>query len=186
MLLILLLLLLLLLLLILLLLLLLLFRPANIFWREVSAATCVSERNQDAKNSVLSGEVTSNSTCDDAASLSTVQVQLIDFEDAVPFGLLVKHAANYLRHRSYPDYYSNSNTHHHHHHHHGVTLTLLASRRHNDFFLRSISSWLRGSSQSITYDQYMFNVSPEMRNNFNGVVTDELEITTDRFEKASI
>lgn len=120
-------------------------RPANILWRILPEEMGVDRLVSQSSSTIpLKGNIGSDRIG------ASVEIQIIDFEDAVPFGWLIKHAANYRRHPSYPDFGPTS----------VVTIgaesssssqvtrdvaVLVAGQPHNDFFLRAITKWLRGT-----------------------------------------
>jgi hypothetical protein len=107
---------------------------------------------------------------------SAIELRLIDFEDALPFGLLVKHAANYRSDPSYPDYQFDGE----------VAKSLFAAfgcfgkfdatdadnsfvqvaeKRHNDFFFHSIAAWLQehGEENALSFSTFMCQLPAESR-----------------------
>lgn len=101
-------------------------------------------------------------------------MQLIDFEDSLPFGLHVKHAANYRCDPSYPDYQFDLEPATSYYAEFGCFLKfnptdvedrseLAAAKRHNDFFFHSIAAWLRIGEDNDTFASFMRKLSPMSR-----------------------
>ena len=92
----------------------------------------------------------------DRITSKVVQIQFIDFEDAVPFGLLIKYPKNYWNHRYYPDFHRGAESD-----------AIVAVSRHNDFFLQVISSWLCSENQDLSFESFMCSLTPEDRYHLN-------------------
>lgn len=83
-------------------------------------------------------------------------MQIIDFEDAVPFGRCIKHVTSYSRHPSYPDFGSQAKY-------------IVAEERHNNFFFNAISAWLLKSQMSVEFRDFMNMLNSESRSQFSMV-----------------
>lgn len=116
-------------------------RPANIMWRDVASQ-------------IISISSNSSSSSSSSSIVGSVEIQIIDFEDAVPFGRCIKHATSYRRHCSYPDFGSQ-------------TEYIVAEARHNNFFFNAISAWLLESETIVEFRDFMYKLDSESRSRFS-------------------
>lgn len=72
-----------------------------------------------------------------------MELKIIDFEDAVPFGYFIKHADAYRTNSAYPDYQNENEF-------------IIAEERHNNFFYHAIAHWLHCPTTTNCYfEDYM-------------------------------
>ena len=157
-----------------------LLRPANILWREYSmvrgsatvTAAAESESSMARKRPRDQGD--DDKETNSVPSTAVVELKLIDFEDALPFGILIKHAANYRCDPSYPDYDFESKTAKSYFAAFGCfpkfnsteaesSFVQVAEKRHNEFFFHSIAAWMRNGDNSLSFTRFMKQLSAELR-----------------------